>query len=213
MKPEKPQTHQEDFEFIIRQPNAEDWNRISKLIARSIPNALISKLGLRFGAIYYKNISNHQLSCSYAVFTKDDKLAGFIIGTLDHELVRKLNLSTKTRLILASNFRTVSPSVFRWFVHGWRTRNEIKNHENLFPRAELMILTVDDNYQGNYLANKLIENLESFFKEKNLTKSYLILTEKSNRPANNFYEKIGAKYVKTYPYHGKKINAWEKSLL
>ncbi len=213
MKPVKALNNQQDLEFIIKPPKTEDWHEISRLIAHSVPNALTSKLGIRFGAIYYNNISSHKSSCSYAAFAKDDRLAGIIIGTLDHDLVRSLNLSNKIKLLLACNFRILSPSVFRWLFHGWLTRHAIKDHQELFPRAELMILTIDEKYKGNQLANRLIESLESFFKEKEFTDSYLILTEESNRAANDLYEKIGAKYIKTYLYHGKKINAWEKTLM
>lgn len=212
MAPEKTPKNQEHFEFIIKTPSPENWRKIAALIARSIPNALISKLGLRFGAIYYKNIASHQLSCSYAAFTKDGELAGVIIGTIDHELVQKPKLSIMIRLLLASNFRILSPSAFRWLLHGWRTKNETKHHRILFPKAELMILTVDEKYRGNHLANRLIEKLESFYNEKNIKDTYLILTEESNQAANYLYEKIGARFIKTYSYHGKRINAWEKGL-
>ena len=199
-------------DFLITNPGNNYWIDIAELIASSIPNAIVSNLGPRFGALYYENISKHPLSCSYAVFDKTGRLAGIILGTLDYNAASSLDFVLKIKLLLAANLRLFSPAVFRWILTGLRFRSVTKYQMKDFPKAQLKTLVVHEDFRGNRLANQLINELESFFKKNNFEKSYLILTEKSNRVANNLYEKSGAKFIKTYPCHDKIINAWHKSL-
>ncbi|MGE4543873.1 MAG: GNAT family N-acetyltransferase [Pedobacter sp.] len=93
-----------------------------------------------------------------------------------------------------------------------RTRNATKYQTKNFPKAELIVVVVHDDFKGNRIGKTLINELESFFRKNNLDKPYLILTEKSNRVANNLYEKLGAQFIKTYPYHDKLMNEWHKPI-
>ena len=199
-------------EFHITTPENNHWIDIAELIASSIPNALVSKLGPRFGALYYENISKHPQSCSYIVFDKTGRLAGIILGTLDYNATSSLDFALKIKLFLAANLRLFSPTVFRWLLTGLRFRSTRKYHMKDFPKAQLRTIVVHEDFRGNGLADKLINELESFFKKNNLESPYVILTEKSNRGANNLYEKLGATLIKTYHYHDKTMNAWHKSL-
>lgn len=199
-------------EFLITNPGNNHWIDIAEFIAVSIPNALVSSLGKNFGALYYENISKHPLSCSYAALDKDGRLAGIILGTLDHNSTKRLDFVFIAKLLLAANFRLFSPAVFKWLISELCLRGGPKYQPQSFPKAELLIVAVHKDFKGKRLADKLINELESFFKKNNLEKPYLIRTEKSNGVANNVYKKLGAKFIKTYRYHGKLINEWHKSL-
>lgn len=198
--------------FIYLPPGDNHWIDIAVLIASSIPNALISRLGKHFGALYYKNIARREYSCCYAAFDKTGRLAGVILGTLDRNEAKSLDFSLKIRLLLAANVRLFSPAVFRWFACGWRNRSATKRLMRDFPKAELIVVVVHEDFKGNRIGRTLITELESFFRNNKLDVPYLILTEKSNRVANVLYEKIGAQFIKTYPYHDKLMNEWHKPL-
>ena len=199
-------------EFLVTNPGNNHWVDIAELIASAVPNALVSKLGPRFGALYYENISKHPLSCSYAVFDKTGRLAGIILGTLDYNAASSLSFALKIKLFLAANLRLFSSDVFRWILTGLRFRSTTRYTMKDFPKAQLKTIVVHEDFRGNGLANKLINELESFFKKNNLEKPYVILTEKQNRVANNLYKKLGATFITAYPYHDKIMNAWHKSL-
>ena len=199
-------------EFLITNPGTNHWMDIAELIAFSVPNALVSKLGPRFGTLYYEYISKHPLSCSYAAFDKSGRLAGIILGTLDRNSAKQLDANLKIRLLLNANFRLFSSAVIGWLIRGLRFSREAKCQAIQIPEAELVIVAVPEDFKGNNLANELISELESFFNKNNLEKPYIILTEKSNRVANKLYKKLGAKFIKTYSYHDKVINEWHKSL-
>jgi GNAT superfamily N-acetyltransferase len=199
-------------DFLITKPGKNHWRDISELLSSSIPNALVSNLGPNFGALYYENIAKHHLSCSYAALDKTGRLAGIILGTLDSTKGKQLNFSLKVRLLLAANLRIFSPSVFRWLLMGLHFEGVPKLNAKNLPEAELLIVAVHENFRGRHLVRKLINKLEEFFKENNIEEPYLIRTEKSNQVANRIYEKLGAKYIKTYYYHGKLMNLWQKHL-
>lgn len=199
-------------EFLITLPGNKHWTDIAELIASAVPNALASTLGPRFGALYYENISNHPLSCSYVALDKTGRLAGVILGTLDYKSSKPLGFALKIKLFLAANLRLFSPAVLRWILTGLRFRGRTKCQMKNFPKAQLKTIVVHEDFRGNGLANQLINELESFFKKNNQQKPYVILTEKSNRVANNLYEKLGATLITAYPYHDKIMHAWHKSL-
>lgn len=112
--------------MIIRPPRNGEWGKIAELLAESIPNALVSSLGRKFGSLYYEHIAKHRLFCRYAAFDKDDRLAGVILGTLGHKASKVLNFSLIFRLLLAANFRLFSRMVFRWVIRG-RPLSKAKN--------------------------------------------------------------------------------------
>ncbi len=199
-------------DFLITKPGKNHWRDIAELVASSIPNALVSNLGPNFGALYYENIAKHHLSCSYAALDKTGRLAGIILGTLDSTKGKHLDFTLKARLLLAANLRLFSPSVFRWLLMGLRFESVPKFNAKNLPEAELLIVAVHEDFRGKHLVCKLINKLEEFFKENNIDEPYLIRTEKSNQVANHIYEKLGAKYIKTYCYHGKIMNLWQKYL-
>lgn len=198
--------------YVFRPPGDNQWLDIAALIASSLPNALVSRLGPHFGALYYRNIAIREYSCCYAAFDKTGRLAGVILGTLDRNAAKSLDFSLKARLLLAANVRLFSPAVFRWLVSGIRISSASKKHTKNFPKAELIVVTVHEDFKGNRIGKILINKLEEFFRKNNLDAPYLILTEKSNRVANSVYEKLGAKFIQTYTYHDKHMNAWHKSL-
>lgn len=199
-------------DLMIRPPRKDEWGEIGALLAKSIPHALVSSLGRKSGALYYEHMAKHSLFCSYGAFDKNDQLAGIILGTLNHKVTELLNFSLFFRLLLAANFRLFSPVVFRWVVRGRPHNKAQKILIRKSPQAELKIIAVNEQFKGNGIAGRLIDELEAFFRENNLEQSYLIRTEKSNRAANYLYEKIGAEFKGTYAYHDKLINVWHKSL-
>lgn len=50
---------------ITTEINCEEWPDISALIAQTIPNALISKLGKAVGAAFYGKIVEQDCCCVY----------------------------------------------------------------------------------------------------------------------------------------------------
>ena len=51
--------------YTIGEIRNSEWIEVAKLVAQAIPNALISKLGNRFGATFYSKVVEQEYSCGY----------------------------------------------------------------------------------------------------------------------------------------------------
>lgn len=196
---------------ILRSPKPEDWPDIAELFANSIPNALASSLGRRFGVCYYRHIAEDPEATSIAAFDKAGTLAGIVIGTLNRQRVLRPPFILKLRLLAAAHFRLFSPAFLRWLADSRHTTKR-QDSENSQLHAELLMIAIAPGFRGQRLASRLIDELERFFRNKGLNKPYIIHTEKSNHAANIFYEQIGARFAGTNLYHNKQINEWYKTV-
>lgn len=199
--------------YCIQQTDQQHWDEISKLIADSIPNAVISSLGIRCGHIYYKKVSQNKYSCCFIALDELNKIIGVIIGTVNGDKSKKITNKDKIKLLLAANIRLFYIGCLKWFLkgilHKFIRRNERVTN---LPNAELVAIAVDPNFRGSQLAYDLIKKIEEFMNEINSSEPYVILTEQENLRANKFYSKIGAKLIRTYNHHGRQINEWHKYL-
>jgi len=201
-------------QYVIGKIKDNEWYQVAELIAQAIPNALVSKLGNRFGAAFYRNIVEQECSCGYAARDESDNILGVIIGTTDHPKARSIAFKGQlAKLLLAANFRLLSWSVISWLVKGIVTKIRGKKQEHTdTPLAELIVITIHPKARGTGLAKKLVKKMEKFMIAKGLRRPYAILTEKANTRANRFYEKIGATFVRTNLHHERKINEWHKAI-
>lgn len=200
--------------YIIDQIRKNEWIEVAKLIAQAIPNALISKLSNKFGAIFYSKLVEQECSCGYVARDESENILGVIIGTTDYPKTRSVAFKGQlAKLIVIANFRLLSWSVIGWVIKGFlaKDRDKKQGHKDS-PVAELVAIAVCSKARGTGLAQKLVEQMEKFMTSKGFSGPYKILTEKANTRANKFYEKIGAKLVRTNIHHGREVNEWYKEI-
>jgi GNAT superfamily N-acetyltransferase len=191
----------------------EDWLFCAGLISESIPNSIISKLGRRFGALYYKKFSEQACSCVHVAKDFSGCILGVIIGTTNYSEAHSIAFNNQLiKLLMAANFRLLKFSVISWLIKGLWGKSKIGESNRATGPAELVVVTVCPQAKGTGIAQLLVEKMEAAFKSKGVKEPYLILTEKANFRANNFYQKIGAVFVKTNIHHGREINQWHKKL-
>jgi len=189
-----------------------EWLDVAQLIAEGVPNAIFTKLGRSFSAAFYKRVSAQDYSFAYVARDNAGTIVGVIIGTLDYLQAYSIALkSQRLKLLLAANFRLLSWSVISWVVkgvlEGFKSKARVPEDQ---PKARLLVISIRPGARGKGLGISLIKRMEQFMQDKGLTGPYLILTEKSNVAANRFYEKIGAKLIRTNIHHRRKINEWHK---
>ena len=197
--------------ILLRSPKPEDWPHIAELFAKSLPNALASSLGRRFGVCYYRYMAEASGAVSVAAFDQTGTLAGIVIGTLDRQRVLRPPFSLKLQLLAAAHFRLFSPAFLRWLAYSRHTTKRLDT-ANSQLRAELLMIAIAPDFRGQRLASRLLDELELFFRNHGLIKPYIIHTEKSNHAANILYEQIGASFAGTNLYHNKQINEWHKTV-
>lgn len=193
-------------------PQGTDWDDFAALVRASLPNYLVSQLGTRFDAVFYRHMAGQPGAYSISAYDEAGNLAGCIFATLDRRVARRLTLPLIAKLIFAANFRLLSPAMFGWLVRGIRGAKQTKSSLKQFPEAELIIFVVAPAFRGEGLAPLLMGEMEAFFEARGLRKPYLILTEKENLTANRYYDKIGAEFIRTYQHHGREINIWHKCI-
>lgn len=201
--------------YTIGQPESIEWCSIAELVAKAIPNAVVSKLGVSFGAAFYQKVAEQEYSCAYVARGSSGNIAGVIIGSIDCPKARSIAVKSQLlRLSIAASRRLIRPDVISWLIKSLIARFKDKNkaHESR-PSAELIAIAVQPKARGSGLAAALVEKMEKFMVLKELAGPYLILTEKANTRANLFYEKIGAKLIRTNMHHGRAINEWHKEII
>ena len=195
-----------DESILLRSPKPEDWPQIAELFAKSIPNALASSLGRRFGVCYYRHMAEAPGGVSIAAFDQAGTLAGVVIGTLDRQRVLRPPFMLKLQLVIAAHFRLFSPAFLRWLADSRHT----SKREDSPLQAELLMIAIDPRFRGHHLASRLLGELELYFRNHGLNEPYIIHTEKSNHAANTFYQQVGAYFAGTRLHHNKQINEWHK---
>jgi len=200
--------------YTIAQIRESEWTEVADLVAGAVPNALISRLGNRFGATFYRKIVGQECSCGYVARDESDNILGVIIGTTDHPKARSIAFKRQlAKLLIAANIRLLSWPVISWLVKGMITKIRGKKQEHTdTPVAELIVITIHPKARGTGLAKELVKKMEKFMIAKGLRGPYTILTEKANTRANRFYEKIGATFVRTNLHHERNINEWHKEI-
>jgi ribosomal protein S18 acetylase RimI-like enzyme len=149
---------------------------------------------------------------TFAAFDKTGTLAGVIIGTLDRQRARRLPIILMLQLLAAAHFRLLSFDFLRWLVNSRHTSKRPDVAADAELRAEMLMIAIDPRFRGQRLATRLIDQLEVFFRNNDLSEPYVILTEMNNHAANTIYEKSGAHLAGTYLYHSKQINEWHKTV-
>jgi ribosomal protein S18 acetylase RimI-like enzyme len=200
--------------YTIENARDDDWQAIADLVAQGIPNIIITKLGRSFAAAFYEKVSAQEFSCTYVARDNFGNVAGVIIGSLDYSQAYSIAVKTQwLKLIFAANIRLLSWSVNGWIIKGVlaKLKNENRAPEHQ-PNARLIVVAVRPEARGTGLAASLVEKMEEFMLAQNLVGPYLIFTEKANTRANKFYEKIGAKLIRTNVHHGREINEWHKEI-
>jgi ribosomal protein S18 acetylase RimI-like enzyme len=200
--------------YTIEQVRQSEWTEAAELVARSVPNALISKLGNKFGATFYSKLVEQECSCGYVARDEAKNILGVVIGTTNYPQASSIALKSQlAKLAIKANFRLMKWAVVAWAVKGIisRLKSETQN-STARPEAELVAIAVRPEMRGTGLAMALVDEMERFMASQELGGTYSILTEKANKRANRFYEKIGAKLVRTDIHHGREINEWHKEI-
>ena len=120
--------------YKIVAPEPYHWKSISRLISMSIPNAIISHLGVRFGSIYYQNTSQNTDTCCFIALDNSQKVIGVILGSMDSEHAKKISNALKVKLLIAANIRLLSPAFLKWILKGFVYKLIKRNEKNPLAR-------------------------------------------------------------------------------
>lgn len=163
------------------------YTDVANLHINSIKTGFLPSLGTKFLALMYRCIDESEFAILIVNYEKD-KLKGFVTGTLGTSSLYIALLRHPLQLILA-----LMPVIFS--LKKIKKIINILNHmsgveRKNYPKAELLTICVDTDFQRQGVAIDLYKKLESFFRD-NLILEFVVIVGQS-LDANHFYKSQGA---------------------
>lgn len=179
---------------------------IVRLHTNSLKDDFLPSLGTTFLTTFYQTIINEP-SAYNLVCCQKNQVQGFVIGTSNMEIFFKN--------ILKKRFLKFSLLITYQIIKKPRL---IKNvFETLFytkkesgPKAELVIIAVDQKHRGQGIGKTLIRALEKVFLE-NKIRQYKV-TVVSSKKAVGFYSYLKFRLITNFSLYGKRWLVFEKTL-
>lgn len=180
--------------------------QITTLHMETLHGDFLPLLGGNFLATLYSGVIGKE--DIYGFFAEEkQEVTGFIMGTKNMDLFFKTAIKSNfLKLILYLSLRLFKKpqllkNVFKTFLYPK------KDHG---AKAELIIIAISQNWQGEGIGKKLVHTLESkFIKEK--IKKYK-LTVHANKKAVGFYNKLGFTKMGKFNLYDKLWYIYEKEL-
>ena len=175
---------------LIRKAEILDLKVIAELHKKGIPTGFLSSLDSKYLSLMYKIIIEEGF-CTVAI--KDDKVIGFISGTIDakvlyKKIVRK-NLFNLIPLFIKKIFSvSFIKRGFNSFLIPFKTGKGMNDKEEVLP--ELLSIVISKEIQAKGIGTELLLNLESELKQKGFAK-YKVIAGDNLVSANKFYLKNG----------------------
>jgi hypothetical protein len=159
---------------------------IARLHIKNIEQGFLSSLGENFLALLYQSID--QSSKSILIVTKkNNRVIGFVAGTLDIKDVYIQLLKTPTKLLASlipqlTSFKKIT-SIFSLIFYAEKNQK--------LPMEELLSIAIHKDFRGQAYATNLFNKLVAYFTNNNV-KDFKILVGESLHNAHRFYNKMGA---------------------
>jgi len=174
-------------EINIGKATINEGIQIARLHKEYISSGFLSSLGVPLLELIYKSMIDSEIA--FCIVAKDDeKVIGFVSGTT--------SMSGFYKQFLKDNFfmacvllipKSINPAFIKKILESLFYPFRI---ENSHPKAELLSIVVDQNYQGKGVSRNLFLEFISEFRKKNVNKFKVIVGD-NLIPARKFYEKMG----------------------
>ncbi len=180
---------------------------IARLHTNALKGDFLPSLGIAFLTTFYQSLINEP--CAYTlIYCQKRQVKGFIIGTNDMGIFFKN--------ILRKRFFKFSLLITYQILKKPRLLKNV--FETLFytkkesgPKAELVIIAVDQKHRGQGIGKTLIQALEKIFLE-NRIKQYKV-TVVSSKKAVGFYNYLNFRPTSNFSLYGKKWLVFEKNII
>lgn len=191
---------------MVKRLTSKDCLAIAKIHTSSLAGDFLPSLGFNFLETFYDGVIGKGGVYGFGVF-KDGRIRGFVVGTRDS--------SKFFSLALRSNFVKLS---FLLLIKLVKKPSLVRNVVETFlypkkdagPKAELVVIAVDKDYQGKGVGKLLIEALESAFRKKGV--KHYKLTVHADKKAVGFYEHLGYSRISKFFLYGRMWFVYEKEI-
>lgn len=190
----------------------DEAQQIAEIHKKEIKSGFLSSLKLLFLTKLYSAIIN---SCfSFCVVAKEKgKIIGFVSGVTNVDRLylyfmrRYFFHSTVALLPRAFSFKTLKKILETLFYPIRKIGHFIKKggKKEKLPKAELLSIAIEKNFQRQGIGKKLIEQFISEIKKRKI-KSFKVIVGENLKSAVKFYEKNGFEFVKKIKIHGNQLS-------
>lgn len=174
----------------IRLANKKDCQQIAEIHFSEIKYGFLNQLGKKFLSYFYMAMITSP-NAFLVVAEEDDGVIGFISGCTNLNKFYKdfvKQYTFKSFLILLK--KIFSFSIFKKVFEVMSYSKKEEKGEDSLPLAELLSIAISGSYQGQGIAQKLLEKFVLEMKTREIDKFRVIVGE--NLPqANKFYLKSG----------------------
>ena len=177
----------------IRLAEKNDAVQVADIHQKEIKKGFLSTLNKKFLAKIYSAIIESEIGFC-VVSEKDEKIIGFISGVVNLDKFYFYFL----RKYLFQVFFLLFPQIF-----NFRKIIDIIFYplkEKDLPKAELLAMVVESQFQGQGVAGQMFKKFVSEMKNKRID-SFKVFVGGNLLPAIKFYEKSGFKFVKNTKIH------------
>lgn len=191
---------------MVKRLTSKDCLAITKIHTSSLAGDFLPSLGFNFLKTFYDGVIGKCGVYGFGVF-EDGKIHGFVIGTTDSS--KFFSRAIKAHFLKLSLLLTVrlikNPTLVKNVLETLRYSKKAVG-----PKAELVVIAVDEDYQGKGVGKLLIEALESAFRKEEI-KRYK-LTVHADKKAVGFYEHLGYSRRAKFSLYGKIWYIYERKI-
>ncbi len=191
---------------MITSTQKSDSSQIARIHKGALDGDFLPSLGLRFLTTFYEGIIGREDIYSF-VYKEKKHILGFVLGVKDSkrffpQVIRAnfLKLSLLLLLQIIKNPKIVK-NIAETFLYP---------SKDVGPKAELVVIAVDNKLQNRGVGKKLVKALEVAFR-KNKIKCYK-LTVHADKKAVGFYEHLQFSRISSFKLYGKMWFVYEKKI-
>lgn len=186
--------------------NVKHSREITKIHKKALYGDFLPSLGQSFLQTFYEGVIGKPGIYGFAT-AENGEIRGFVVGTKDSNKI--FSLALHSNLIKLA---------FLIFVQLIKKPLLIKNVAETFlypkkdtgPKAELVVIAVDGNYQGKGVGKQLVRALERAFKKDGIRR-YKV-TVHADKRAVGFYEHLGYSRTSSFDLYGKMWFVYAKKI-
>lgn len=187
-----------------------DIDNISDIHIGALNNDFLPQLGKGFlRELYSGLLEDEETIClvhKSSINKKKVEISGFVVGSTNtREMFSKVYSKKKIKLFFAVIKRLITkPSLIFKVIETMRYPKKMDCSK---LEAELVIIAVNKDYQGQGIGRKLCHELNKWFRKKDIYE-YKVTTY-SDKNANKFYKKTGFKKICSITLNNKKANVYK----
>lgn len=184
----------------------QDANHVALIHTGALKGDFLPSLGFNFLSTFYSGVLGKPGVYGFGYKDKG-QVIGFVVGTSDSSIF--FHLALKAKFLEVSFYLLLQllkkPSLIKNVLETFLYTSKDKG-----PKAELVVIAVENSWQGRGIGRKLTEALEEAFSREGI-KEYK-LTVHADKKAVQFYEHLKYNRISEFSLYGKLWYVFSKKL-